>query len=184
MIQETFKSWDLVRLILEVLRCISICMHKQTGEKKKVRTFVHCGDMVSLTLVNISCCKDLFPIVESSQYWFDINMAKMLILCIDNHYEDFFRMMTIISNPRCIVSAVNSFWPVDAIWWHRTGTTLVQVMAWCQMPPSHTWTYVDFSSVRSSDSHLASISQEIPQPWSTLKQKSAFCMQVWVTGMQ
>ena len=28
-------------------------------------------------------------------------------------------------------------WPCDAIWPHRTGSTLVQVMAWCVMAPSH-----------------------------------------------
>ena len=28
-------------------------------------------------------------------------------------------------------------WPSDALWRHRSGWTLVQVMAWCQMAPSH-----------------------------------------------
>ena len=32
---------------------------------------------------------------------------------------------------------VNSLWPSDAIWRHRSGSTLVQVMAWCLTAPSH-----------------------------------------------
>ena len=34
-------------------------------------------------------------------------------------------------------SWVESLWPDEAIWWHRSGSTLVQVMAWCLMTPSH-----------------------------------------------
>ena len=29
------------------------------------------------------------------------------------------------------------FWPSDAIWYHSTGSTWGQVMAWCMMAPSH-----------------------------------------------
>ena len=32
---------------------------------------------------------------------------------------------------------VNSMQPSDALWWHRSGSTLVQVMACCLMAPSH-----------------------------------------------
>ena len=32
---------------------------------------------------------------------------------------------------------VNSVWPSDAIWRHRSGATLVQVMACCLAAPSH-----------------------------------------------
>ena len=32
---------------------------------------------------------------------------------------------------------VNSLWPSDAIWWQRSGSTLVQVMACCLTAPSH-----------------------------------------------
>ena len=32
---------------------------------------------------------------------------------------------------------VNSLWPSKAIWRHRTGSTLTNVMACCQMAPSH-----------------------------------------------
>ena len=31
----------------------------------------------------------------------------------------------------------NSLWPSDAIWWHRSGSSLAQVMAWCLTAPSH-----------------------------------------------
>ena len=31
----------------------------------------------------------------------------------------------------------NSLWSCDVIWWHRSGSTLAQVMACCLMAPSH-----------------------------------------------
>ena len=31
---------------------------------------------------------------------------------------------------------INSSWPIDVIWWHRSGSTLVQVMACCLTAPS------------------------------------------------
>ena len=37
----------------------------------------------------------------------------------------------------CAGWAVNSLWPGDAIWWHRSGSTLAQVMACCLTAPSH-----------------------------------------------
>ena len=32
---------------------------------------------------------------------------------------------------------VNSLWPSDAIWWHRSRSAMAQVMAWCLMASSH-----------------------------------------------
>ena len=32
---------------------------------------------------------------------------------------------------------INSLWPSDAIWWHRSGSAPAQVMACCLMAPSH-----------------------------------------------
>ena len=37
----------------------------------------------------------------------------------------------------CDLSGINSLWPSDAIWWQGSGSTLVQVMAWCLTAPSH-----------------------------------------------
>ena len=36
-----------------------------------------------------------------------------------------------------VVSVFNPLWSSDAMWWHRSGSTLVQVMACCLMAPSH-----------------------------------------------
>ena len=35
------------------------------------------------------------------------------------------------------VMSINSLWPRDAVWRHRSGSTLAQVMAWCLIAPSH-----------------------------------------------
>ena len=51
-----------------------------------------------------------------------------------------------------------SLWPSDAIWWQWTGSTLTQVMACCLTAPSHSWTNVDFSSVRFCGIHLRVLS--------------------------
>ena len=59
---------------------------------------------------------------------------------------------------------VNSLGPSDTICRHKSGSTLAQVMACCQMAPSHYLNNVDLSSVRSSGIRLRAILQEISQP--------------------
>ena len=46
-------------------------------------------------------------------------------------------MMTQISGIYTRPERVNSLWPSYAIWHHRSGSTLVQVMACCLTAPSH-----------------------------------------------
>ena len=59
---------------------------------------------------------------------------------------------------------VNSLGPSDAIWWQKTGSTLVQEMACCLTAPNHYLNQYSLSSVRSSDILLRAISQQVPQP--------------------
>ena len=63
------------------------------------------------------------------------------------------------------VKSINSLWPSDVIWQHRSESTLAQVVAWCLTAPSHflnqCWLII---SVKSSDIHIRAISQEKPQP--------------------
>ena len=40
-----------------------------------------------------------------------------------------------VTVPVCML--FNSLWPSDTIWWHRSGSTLAQVMACCHQAPSH-----------------------------------------------
>ena len=61
----------------------------------------------------------------------------------------------------------NSLWPSDAIWWHRSWSTLARVIACCLMASGTkpiTRTNVDLSSMQSSDNHLGTILWEISQP--------------------
>ena len=53
----------------------------------------------------------------------------------------------------------NSLWLSDAIWQHKYGTTLVQVIASCLTSPTITWTSVDKSSVNTCCIYLKVISQ-------------------------
>ena len=32
---------------------------------------------------------------------------------------------------------VNSLWPSDTLWWHKSGSTLTQIMTCCMKAPSH-----------------------------------------------
>ena len=52
---------------------------------------------------------------------------------------------------------LNSLWPSDTIWRHKSGSKLARHQA-------ITWTNVDLSSGRSSGIHLRAILQELPQP--------------------
>ena len=58
----------------------------------------------------------------------------------------------------------NTLWPRHAIWRHRSGPTLAQVMACCLMAPSHYLTQCWLIINEASDHQLKAISQEIPQP--------------------
>ena len=68
-----------------------------------------------------------------------------------------------------LIKSINSLWHSgDAIWWHKTGLKLAQVMACCLLTPSHYWTIAHSSSVTFTDiSHSRAILREIPQSSST-----------------
>ena len=63
-----------------------------------------------------------------------------------------------------LASTINSLWPSDTIWRHRSGSTLAQVMACCLMAPSHYLTQCWLIIRKFSDHQLRAISQEMPQP--------------------
>ena len=64
------------------------------------------------------------------------------------------------------ISSFNSLWPNDAIWRHRTWSTLAQVMTCCLMAPSHylSQRWLIFSNVMTSYIHQRAVSQETPPP--------------------
>ena len=81
-----------------------------------------------------------------------------------NHYKafEYFLSETKVTSPKG--QWVNSLWPSDAIWRHRSQSTLAQVMACCLTHQALTWTNVDLSSLRSCGIHLTIVSQWMPQP--------------------
>ena len=48
------------------------------------------------------------------------------------------RWLSIFHLGRANMVIINTWWPSDAIWIHRFGSTLAQVMAWCHDP----WSYL------------------------------------------
>ena len=68
---------------------------------------------------NVTClCKLIFPIQHNNQWYRSIISVKML------------REMVAIAK-------FNSLCLSDAIWWHKSGSALGQVMACCLTAPSH-----------------------------------------------
>ena len=65
------------------------------------------------------------------------------------------------------IMLINSLRPSEAIWRHRCGSTLAQVMACCLMAPSHylNQCWLVISEVQwGNDINIRAISQEMPQP--------------------
>ena len=96
--------------------------------------------MDDLWLAHISygpISKKIFIMTESwngktfhitKQLWCRALMFSLLLACISCWINSW-----VASN----LKYLNSLWPSKAILWHRTWSTLVQVMAWCLMAPSH-----------------------------------------------
>ena len=57
------------------------------------------------------------------------------LMCTVAHYTSFAQSACLAA--LCCDFSVNLFWPSDAIWRQRSGSTLAQVMACCLMAPSH-----------------------------------------------
>ena len=91
--------------------------------------------------------------------------AMALMRCYCKEYIPW--NMILHNNMRCLNIQtseynINSFWPSDTIWRHRSWSTLAQVMACCLTAPSH---YLNqcWLIVKSSDIHIRAISQEMSQ---------------------
>ena len=56
-----------------------------------------------------------------------------IIFVQENEYKNIRKMTVILLQ----LQYVNSPWSHDAIWQHRSGSTMGQEMAWCQTAPSH-----------------------------------------------
>ena len=74
------------------------------------------------------------------------------------HYRAHYGVIVMVTWPQLVYSLQLS----DAMWRHRAGSTLGQVISHCLTSPIITWT--SGKSVRSNNNQLRVISQEIPQP--------------------
>ena len=66
------------------------------------------------------------------------------------------------------IQNINSLWPHDAVWQHRSGSKLAQVMAWCLIAPSHylnqCWLIISKVLWQSPESNFTGNVQDI-YPW-------------------
>ena len=90
----------------------------------------------------------------------------------------------------------NSLWPGDKKWWHRSGSTLAQVMACCLTAPSHylnqSWFIINgvlwhsHESIFTGNTHDMNLSDEFNKSdikcWNTLgflDQYTCRCLRLW-----
>ena len=67
--------------------------------------------------------------------WIACDGDKLDVFCESHEfYQDMFNLVWIVFNR---YKEINLLCPCDDIWWHRPQLTLVQLMAWCLMAPSH-----------------------------------------------
>ena len=76
----------------------------------------------------------LIPCIISSDV-FNIIVLDHTLFCFLIYI--FTQMVVIITTCSSIHILVNSWWPSETIWWHRSGSTLAQVMVCCLKAPSH-----------------------------------------------
>ena len=96
-------------------------------------------------LVTISPGNELWPSQHLALNWTNADLLSIGHLIpnfksnLDQntnfHSKNAFEMLSPTCCPFCL--GLNSLWPSDFIWWHRSRSTLAQVMAWCLMAPSH-----------------------------------------------
>ena len=126
------------------------------------------------TLVQVMACCCLPTSHYLNQCWFIVNCIKVNKLLVTNFKWNIF----IVENAaeKClqddshfvILQCVNSLWPRDAIWQHRSGPTLAQVMASCPTAPSHyltqCWLCISEVLCLSSEGDFTKIGQDV-YPW-------------------
>ena len=76
----------------------------------------------------------LIPCIISSDF-FNIIVLDHTLLCFLIYI--FTQMVVLITTCSSIHILVNSWLPSETIWWHRSGSTLAQVMVCCLKAPSH-----------------------------------------------
>ena len=100
---------------------------------------------------------------NGTENWiFIIEMAKKIRAAETEFNQDlYWKLLPMFLHQKTSRNAFNSLWPSDAIWRHKSGSTLAQEMACCLTAPSH---YLNhcwlISSVGPYDMHLI-ISHEI-----------------------
>ena len=108
--RDTSKFWNLVSLILEVWSYIDYTCLFPSGKISST-----CGIMILLSM----------EIVLS--YFLKYSERKGLILTYD--YSHDWYIAPVWNTQQC---TINSLWPSDAKWRHKSGSRVAQILAWCR----------------------------------------------------
>ena len=137
-------------------------------KKKMVCQWLKLTDQISESLLNFSGIADistytifyLAMIIDNScrlRRFRDFYFPNLLLSC---QYTTMYNKMLHVSRQwhKPIFFSFNSLWPNDAIWRHRSGSTLAQVMACCLTAPSHylnqCWLITSKIQLHSSDGNF------------------------------
>ena len=112
----------------------------RTNDSPELPAFICTNDSFTITIMNHEVWSDskisYLKIPEEESWYFTKNFQMNFILV----WFTIFRLKIILLYPNKMINPyllINSFWPSDAIWWQRPGSTLAQVIACCLTEPSH-----------------------------------------------
>ena len=111
-----------VKRVLDPLNCC--CKNTQFDIKQNIIFSLN-------SIVNICYILHKFLL----KIWLLQKITQSSFMHIDGSVEDC--SVSIANALETLQSCINSLWPRDAIRWHRSGSTLAQVMACCLTAPSH-----------------------------------------------
>ena len=84
-----------------------------------------CKESVCLVLCAVCICEN------------DLDIYFLLSCILNSMFFNPILIFEFLTNLSTCCHHLNSLWPSDAIWRHRSGSTLAQVMACCLKAPSH-----------------------------------------------
>ena len=78
---------------------------------------------------------NILSICNTNANWLPYAYVINILSCMNHTKNVWFDSYQLLNNR---VQFINSMRPInDTIWWHGSGSTMAQVMAWCCQAPSH-----------------------------------------------
>ena len=137
---------------------------------------IHLGNRIPQPWQPCTICMDLFQGIAYRKLWFNVHdkhlqiankkqlgdiIKQCIIGVLPILYQIYWKNSVFYWLQSKILLFVNTLWRSDAIWRHRSGSALAQVMAWCHQAISHClnqcWAIIRGVLWHSTDSNLTSV---------------------------